>query len=113
MAVIEFHRGDSKPLKFQRLDADSQPILTPPTAMYFTVKRNFDTKEFVIQKTIEDMTLGEDGYWHFVIEPSDTEELPYDSYVYDLETDDEGFVLTISSGTLKLLKEATWKANKS
>lgn len=113
MADIEFFRGDSKRLKFQRLDAHGDPILLTPSAMYFTVKRNCDTKEFIFQKKLSDMTLGDDGYWHFTINPSDTETVPYETYAYDLEVTVEGFVNTISSGSLKIKKESTWKANKS
>ena len=109
---MQFTRGDTQPLKFQRLDAEGHAITQTPTAMYFTVKTDFNASDYVFQKSIEDMTLGEDNYWHFVINPEDTQALPVGNYVYDIEVTTEGNVFTISKGTLKLLAEATWYLNK-
>lgn len=109
---MKFTRGDTQPLKFQRIDADGHVIMTVPDEMFFTVKLNYNTKDFVIQKTLSDMTLGSDGYWHFVINPEDTQELDVTTYVYDIEVTTSGIVFTISKGTLELLSEATWSCNK-
>ena len=109
---MQFTRGDTQPLKFQRLDADGEPITDVPDEMYFTVKKDYSVKEIVFQKNLDDMTLGDDDNWHFVIDPEDTQELPVGNYVYDIEVTTDGNVFTISKGTLKLLPEATWVENK-
>lgn len=108
---MELIRGDTGRYKFQRQDLNGNVLSTIPTAIYFTVKETFDDKDFIFQKTIADMTKDSDHWWHFVIDPADTETLPYKSYVYDLEITDED-VSTISSGKFILKKEATWSINK-
>ncbi len=109
---MQFTRGDTQPLKFQRLDAEGHAITQTPTAMYFTVKTDFNASDYVFQKSLEDMTLGEDNYWHFTINPEDTQAIPIGNYVYDIEVTTEGNVFTISKGSLKLLAEATWYTNR-
>ena len=109
---MEFTRGDTQPLKFQRLDADGRVITTSPSKMFFTVKSDYKDKYFVFQKTLTEMTFGQDNYWHFIIEAADTQDLPVGTYVYDIEVTADGRVFTISKGTLKLLPEATWSSNK-
>lgn len=109
---MDFTRGDSQPIKFQRLDSDGNAITATPDEMYFTVKFSYKDETAVFQKTLDDMTFGEDNYWHFVIEPSDTQTLPVGKYVYDIEVTTGENVFTISKGTLTLLPEATWSTNK-
>ena len=109
---MEFTRGDTQPLKFQRLDASGNVIIDRPEKIFFTVKSDYKDKEFIFQKTINDMTYSLDKFWHFTIEPSDTQTLPVGTYVYDIEVTANGRVFTISKGQLKLLPEATWSSNK-
>lgn len=109
---MELTRGDTGQYKFQRLDADGQVITTAPTAMYFTVKKSYQSATAEVQKTLDDMTIDEDSYWHFTLDPEDTEALDIGNYVYDIEVTTEGVVSTIAKGTLKLLAEATWYTNK-
>lgn len=105
-------RGDTGAFKFQRLNADGEPITSTPDAMYFTVKKSFSNNTYVLQKTLADMTLGEDNYWHFALEPSDTASLSYGPYVYDIEVTSGEYVQTIAKGKLTLEEEATWITNK-
>lgn len=105
-------RGDTGAFKFQRLNASGEPITSTPDAMYFTVKKSFSDNTYVLQKTLADMTLGEDNYWHFVLEPSDTASLGYGPYVYDIEVTSGEYVQTIAKGKLVLEEEATWITNK-
>lgn len=109
---MELTRGDTGQYKFQRLNADGGVITTTPTAMYFTIKKSFQSPTALVQKKLEDMTIGEDYYWHFTIDPEDTESLEIGKYVYDIEVTTEGVVSTIAKGTLQLLSEATWYTNK-
>lgn len=109
---MELTRGDSAPLKFQRKDANGDPILIAPAQMYFTCKKDWNQTDFVFQKTLADMTMDEDGTWHFTIAPTDTEKLPVGNYVFDIEVKQDNYVQTIAKGTLKLTSEATWYNNR-
>ena len=111
--MISKTRGDSILLKFQRKDADGQVILTPPTTMYFTLKESFETEGFILQKSLSDMTMEEDGTWHIELLPEETEEMPYGTYVFDIEVTAYGKVTTICKDSLKLTEESTWRENKS
>lgn len=65
-------RGDTSKFKFQRLDSDHNPILIPALQIYFTVKKNAGDKNFIFQKTMQDMELDAEGFYHVIIEPNDT-----------------------------------------
>lgn len=109
---MELTRGDTGQYRFQRKYADGEVILTLPDAIYFTVKKSYQSPTVVFQKTIDDMTIDQDGTFHFTIEPEDTQALDIGNYVYDIEVTDSDYVQTISKGTLKLTAEATWSINK-
>lgn len=110
--VIEMTRGDTCPLKFQRLDARGNVITEIADKMYFTVKRNFNTKPFVLQKTLDDMTFDSEGYYHFIINPEDTEKLMYGDYAADVEVLVGSYKYTVSKFILRLTDEATWYLNE-
>lgn len=69
----------------------------------FTVKKNTNTDEILIQKTAH---YGED----VMLEPEDTENLPYGDYVYDVQLKtDGGFVDTIiTPSKFTVLPEVTF-----
>lgn len=105
-------RGDTWGYKFQRFDFDGDLITDRPDAMYFTVKNSFNDRTPAIQKTLDDMYLDEDGFWHFTITPEDTNNLAYGEYYADIERIVAGDVKTIAKGTFKLTEEATWASNE-
>lgn len=110
---MELVRGDTGHYNFTRKDNEGHAILATPLAIYFTVKMSYDDDNFVIQKTLSDMTMDETGEWHFTLLPSDTATLPFEKYVYDIEvTASANEVYTIAKGSFELLKEATWSINK-
>ena len=108
---MELTRGDSKALYFRRM-SKGQPILTEANKVYFTVKKNYDIEEALFQKTKDDMTFDEEGYYHFTINPEDTNNLDYGDYVYDIEVKTANYTKTISKGTLSITKEVTHKNNE-
>lgn len=110
--MISKTRGDTIGLRFQRKDADGEIILTAPTAMYFTLKKSYNDSAVVLQKSLSDMTMDEDGTWHIVLAPGDTENLTYGTYVFDIEVTAQGYVTTICKDSLKLTEESTWSVNK-
>lgn len=110
---MNLRRGDTGKFKFQRLDAEGEPITTIADEVYFTVKKNTKTQDFLIQKTLDDMTFDNDGTYHFTINPEDTDKLKCsDDYVYDIEVTQGGDVSTISFGTFALKEEVTFATNK-
>lgn len=110
--IIEQTRGDTGRYKFSRKDEDGSIIATRPDAMWFTVKTTYKVPCMVLQKTLEDMEMDGEGVWRFTIEPTDTNNLNFGSYDYDLEVIQDGAKTTISGGEFRLLKEVTWAANE-
>lgn len=108
---MQITRGDSKGLKFQR-KSNGEPIMQVADNIYFTVKVNNYVDEVVFQKTINDMDFDEYGYYHFVINPEDTNGLNYGDYVYDLEVKEEEYTRTISQGIFSITKETTFPINE-
>ena len=105
-------RGDTKAFKFRRKNHEHETIHNTPESLYFTIKTNFKTESYLFQKKLDNMYKTEDGYWHFRLNPEDTESLDYGKYCWDIEVIQGGFKTTISRGYLELLNEATWKANE-
>lgn len=110
--TIEFTRGDSKSFKFQRHYVGGDPILEEADAIYLTVKQSWNTRDFVFQKRKEDMTFDDDGYYHVQIFDTDTENLRYGKYAYDIEVIVGAYKKTVAKGYLILTNEATFKENE-
>lgn len=121
---MQFRRGDTFKFKFQRLDASHQ-ILTQtnsPAQIYFTVKHNTRQASVCLQKTlIEDfedanntITFNStDNCYHIIINPSDTDTLPFGTYKYDIEVITSSYKQTIAVGVLTLLEEVTFVSNEA
>lgn len=54
-------RGDTRKYYFQRKNADGEVITSRPDSLYFTVKKDYRAEDFLIQKTLDDMILDDDG----------------------------------------------------
>ena len=105
-------RGDTHNFKFQRLDNNGNPILSPAEKVYFTMKNSTGTIEPVLQKTIEEMTFDENGFYHFTIEPDDTNNLDPRAFVYDVEVINGDYKQTISKGSVTIIADVTIPANE-
>ena len=101
-------RGDTRRYKFQRLNADGTPITIRPDKIYFTVKKSYSDNVVMLQKTIDDMTIDDDGTYHFTVEPDDTNNLQYMTYVFDIEVITDGVKTTIAKGGFTIQEEVTW-----
>ena len=112
MYNLSMIRGDTTSLKFQRKDNDGNVIMLQADKAYFTVKKNVSQTNVLIQKTLEDMTLDEEGVYHFTILPEDTDGLDYGTYVYDLEIIQNEIVTTISRGEFIIESEVTFAENE-
>jgi hypothetical protein len=105
-------RGDTSKFKFQRLDTDGNPILIPAVQIYFTVKKNAGDKNFVFQKTLQEMELDAEGFYHVIIEPSDTNTMRFGNYVYDIEVITDDYKQTIVLDDFIVGAEVTWAINE-
>lgn len=106
-------RGDTRRYFFQRLDKDGEPITILPDKIYFTVKKSYTDKNPVFQKTIEDFEIEpETGMYHFTVEPDDTNELKYATYVYDIEVITDDVKTTIAKGGFTIEPEVTFAENE-
>lgn len=111
---FEFPRGDTCPVSFSLLDSNGN-ALEPTTGdeIYFTMKKNYNSSSFLLQKKYSngDITFnGNVGY--LVIQHTDTSNLPYGNYVYDIELMSGDLVKTLVKGTITLTKEATFIENE-
>lgn len=71
-------RGDSGAFTISIADTNGSPVeLTDSDVLTFTLRRTPRSPTIVLQKTITDGTL--------TINPSDTQDMPFGSYVYDVE----------------------------
>lgn len=114
----EFPRGDTYVLRKIRVTDKNENIiqLTDTEQLYFTVKTDSNSNKVLIQKRINTgIELGEDGYYHITIEPTDTNKLEYGTYVYDISlksTRAKTIVKTLANGTITLTDEVTWEGDE-
>lgn len=110
--MISMVRGDTAKFRFQRLDANGDVILTKAPRIFFTLKKKYIYEPFILQKTIADMTFDFEGWYHFTIEPEDTNGLDFGAYIYDIEVITDEYKQTISIGDFAITKEVTWVQNE-
>ena len=86
---ISMIRGDSGVFTITIADTDGNPVeLTAGDVLTFTLRRTPRSPTIVLQKTITEGTL--------TINPSDTQDMQFGSYVYDVELKRaDGYVDTI------------------
>ena len=97
--------GCSKDYKFQEGDK-----------LFFTVKQNFNMEDFLFQKVIsfQDTDEIENGSVIIKIEPSDTNNLDFRSYIYDVEliTSDGDKYTIVRPSLFEILPEVTYIENE-
>ena len=111
---LEFPRGDTCPLTLTLKDAEGNVLIpTVGDEIYFTVKKNYNSRDVVFQKkyTTGDLEV-EDGLVKFVLKHNDTASLNYGTYVFDIQFKSGDFVKTLVLGTITLTNEATWINNE-
>lgn len=110
---IETTRGDTLLIEFELLTYDGLPLESDDYEIYFTLKKNFKTKEYMMQKkkSKEEITV-EGSKVLIVLNHDDTAEMAYKTYVYDVQFKSGDYVKTLLKGKIKLLDESTWKANE-
>ena len=102
---IELTRGDTARLSvsIQNDLTGEDYIVSATDTLRFTIKRTVNDTTPYVKKEVK-------GSTQFDIRPSDTRDLPYGKYVYDVElTTASGDVYTVIVPTaFKILKEVTW-----
>lgn len=110
---IEFTRGDTQFLKFELKDLEGNKLeLAEGENLYFTVKQNQHSKKILIQKKYPSSIEYTDGYFYFTLNSSDTADLAYGSYQYDIELKSGNFVKTLGLGTITLTEEITHRRDE-
>ena len=109
---ITMPRGDRRNVKF--CVRAGETLQTDMTEIYFTVKSTARANNITFQKRLSDgdITLGEDNYYHMSIEPSDTDELDYGAYKFDIEILRGEEIKQTTVGTLTLTDEVTFASNE-
>ncbi len=113
---ISMPRGDIRPVYFtvHNRDEDNTQYEGTFDEIYFTVKTNYNKTEYLFQKRLSEGTieLMDDGVYQFVIEPEDTDNLKFGSYVFDIQLLAGTDIKQTFVGTLTLTNEATHRANE-
>lgn len=110
---LYIRRGDTKFLKFQRKDSEGNPIIESIDKAYFTVKNYSLPEDFIFQKTLADMDIDEEGFYHFRIDPEDTNKMLFSTYRYDLQIEIGAIKRTIAFGNFIVKEEVTFAGNEA
>lgn len=115
LQTLSINRGTSLRLKAQRKYMDGSPIMTEAEEIYFIVKKRWTDKTAIITKDLNDMTFDEDGYYHFTIEPTDTENMAYGQYVWDFTAveDNDTYRQKPAHGYFVVGNSAGWIVNET
>ena len=110
---FEFPRGDTCPVSFDITDSNGQPLDLSSSEIYFTLKKNYNTSSYVLQKkkSTGDIEVNENKC-ALVLSHTDTAELNYGNYVYDIQLKSGDYVKTLALGQITLTNESTWKSNE-
>lgn len=112
---FELTRGDTCPIEFDLVLEDGQPAQLNPEAdeVYFTIKKTYGTQNFVLQKKFSTGEIVQnDNSLSLVLSHTDTAELPYGNYVYDIQIRSGDYVHTVAIGQITLTNESTWISNE-
>lgn len=113
---IEMVRGDTQKIRICRSrDEEGKEIIKEKVdSLFFSVKENDVTKKLLFQKKLSDNTITytDDGYYHIVIKPEDTDDLVYGTYFFDIERIIGDDVKTFVEGELKIKSEITHRENE-
>ena len=112
---FNFPRGDTCPIHFTITDkaGDELNLEKDIDEIYFTMKKNYRTAEYILQKKYSrgEITVeGKDGV--FILEHEDTATLKYGKYVYDIQLKSGDYVKTLALGEIELTNESTYIENE-
>lgn len=107
---LKMTRGDTQLFSFQRKDKQGEVIALRADNVLFIVCSN--SGEELFRKTIDDIEFDENGTYHIVIDPEDTDSLAFTSYKYTLKVISDGSSSTVASGSFKITEEVTFAENE-
>ena len=101
-------RGDSESITLTLKKDDKVISFNDGDIIYFTVKQSPDTEKIMLQKIIKE--FDEDGNCIIEIDPDDTKELAFRSYVYDIQLNQSNGKVTtiIPCSKLVISEEVTY-----
>jgi hypothetical protein len=112
---FEFTRGDTCPISFDLVTEDGEQVQLNPTTdeVYFTLKKNYSTQNYVLQKKYTNGDIVQNGNTlNLVLTHTDTANLSYGKYVYDIQVKSGTYVHTVAIGQVTLTNESTWISNE-
>lgn len=110
---FEFPRGDTCPVSFDITDNNGNELDLSGAEIYFTMKKSYSAQNYIIQKKKSTGGITVNGkHGSLVITHSDTAELSYGKYVYDIQIKSSNYVKTLALGEITLTNESTWLANE-
>ena len=82
---MKFVRGDSQPFKFRIVDREGNDVdVSHIETLFITCRKQPErTSPIIFQKTLQDIAFS-DGYFHAEFLPTDTEDLEYGKYYFDI-----------------------------
>lgn len=100
--TIKLTRGDTAYLHIPLTTSEGEYEMSSTDTLTFSVKKSIRESDYILQKTVTGSNV-------FHIEPSDTAELAFTKYVYDVQLDtNNGDVFTvITPSTFEVLTEVT------
>ena len=108
--IFSMVRGDTQSFELEITENNESVTVD---SIYFTVKNDTHTDEVLFQKKLNDgITLTNDVY-NITIDPSDTDELDYGRYAYDIEIIKNSVKKTILVGILEISEEVTFTNNEA
>lgn len=111
--IIKMPRGDTRVITIT-ISSDDDELSNELTEIYFTVKKNYFTKNALLQKrlTTNEIIQNEDGLYQFEISPEDTDNLGIGNYVFDIELVYDESIKSTTLGVLMLTPEVTFACNE-
>lgn len=107
--ILSMVRGDTQSFELE-ITENNTPVTVD--SIYFTVKNDVHTDEVLFQKKINDGITLIDNIYNIIINPSDTDNLDYGRYVYDIEIIKNSVKKTIVVGVLEISEEITFTSNE-
>jgi hypothetical protein len=111
---ISIIRGDTEGLFFTLTSKGNVPIMGITEEIYWTMKKSYKASEAILQKKWSDgdILFTANGQGQIILEHDDTAQLPYGTYVYDIQFKSKDYVCTVIEGELELTDESTHKINE-
>ena len=113
----EFVRGDTFPFpdRFRFKDPNGNILnVTTGDKIYMTIRKDAKSKTKILQKTLGNGIFKDsDGYYNVILNSTDTANLPYGTYGFDISLKTSGgLVFTPIIGSITLTEEYTYKEDE-